>query len=79
MPGKQAKSVQEIRADLEVCSKLRDFGNTDLKWWSYEIFYKTVSRWRKKNLTHTESVKDAAKPGWPVTVTSKANVSKASK
>ena len=35
-----------------------------------------VRRWRKKFLTGTESVKDAAKSGRPVTVTGKANVSK---
>ena len=45
-------------------------------YWSDKVSYETVRRWRKKFLTGTESVKDAAKSGRPVTVTGKANVSK---
>lgn len=43
---------------------------------SDKLYHETVSRWRKKFLTGTESIKDAAKYGRPVTVTGKANVSK---
>lgn len=38
--------------------------------------YETVRSWRKKFLTDTGSVKDAAKSCRPVTVTDIANVSK---
>ncbi len=43
---------------------------------SHMVSYETVRRWKTKFHTGTESVKDAAKSGRPVTATGKTNVSK---
>lgn len=46
---------------------------------SDKVFYETVRWWRKKFLTGTEPVKDAAKFVRSVTVTGKTKVSKSGK
>ena len=64
--------VQTAKQLLKMFPKFnqREFANTS------KISYEIVRRWRKKFLTGTESIKDAAKSGRPVTVTGKANISK---
>ena len=46
---------------------------------SEKVCYETVRRLRQKFMTGTESIKDAAKSGRPVTVTDMTNASKVKK
>ncbi|XP_062582211.1 histone-lysine N-methyltransferase SETMAR-like [Saccostrea cucullata] len=74
-------NIEEIRAYIKVRTKLCNsvkqiFTELGEVYGSDKVSYETVHRWRQKFLTGTESVKDAAKSGRPVTVSGKRNVSK---
>lgn len=81
MVGKRVENVEEIRAYIKVRTKLghsvkQIFTELGEVYGSDKVSYETVRRWRQKFLTGTESIKDAAKSGRPVTVSGKTNVSK---
>lgn len=65
-------NLKEIRPCLKVCSKP---GHSMMNWRKL-LALKTVREWRKTFLTGTESLKNTANSGRPVTVTSWVNVSK---
>ncbi|XP_062593106.1 histone-lysine N-methyltransferase SETMAR-like [Saccostrea cucullata] len=81
MVGKRVENIEEIRAYIKVRTTLNNsvkqiFTELGEVYGSDKVSYETVRRWRQKFLTGTESIKDAAKSGLPVTVSGKTNVSK---
>lgn len=80
--GKRVEYIEEIRADIKVCTKLGDssvmqiFTEFREVHASDKVSYEIVCRWRKGFQTCNESVKDAANSGQPVNITGKGNVSK---
>ena len=81
MVGKRVENIEEIRAYIKVCWKLnhsvkQTFTELGEVYGSDKVSFEAVCRWRKKFLTGTEFVKDAAKSGRPVTVIGKTNISK---
>ena len=76
MVGKRVENIEQIRAYIKVRANLLHSVKKIFTELAEVYGSDKVRSWRQKFLTGTESVKDAAKSGQPVTVTGKNNVSK---